>query len=186
MSNDQFYRWVIYLLLGLTTLLTSCTTNVTDNQPVTTEEIPNTTEEIPKNTQFTCELINGQYTVMYTPEGQSVYTSDWLTLKPEASDFFGDAWSPQKRCQTISQRLELYRHDGFLQLRASTENGYDIVCMTTEQNPNCRIVFTLAPSEDAVLMVEQIVENHNTSYWLANMALFSVIMAFMIELNNSD
>jgi|GEM_PF-4065847 len=170
---------VIYLLLGLVALLSSCSTNVNDNDFATTSEIPNDTE-------FTCQVINEQYTVMYTPEGQSFYSSAWLTLQPKASEFFGDPWIPQKRCQDISQRLELYRPDGLLELSTSKKNGYDIVCMITENNPECRIVFTLLPGEDAALTIEQILENHNVTYWFANMTLFSVMMAFLIELNNSN
>jgi len=169
---------IIFLFITLAALLNSCSTNVIDSEAATPEEAP-------IDTEFTCKLIDEQYTVMYSPAGQSLYSSAWLTLKPEASDFFGDPWMPQKRCQDISQRLELYRPDGFLELSTSETNGYDFVCMTTEKNPNCRIVYTLTPSEDPVLLIEQIQENQTVTYWFANMALFSVMIAFLIEMNNS-
>jgi len=58
----------------------------------------------------------------------------------------GDGWTSERRCNEISQRLESYRPDGLIELR-DVENNYNTV-VTTENDPSCRIVFTVPPGQD--------------------------------------
>jgi len=57
----------------------------------------------------------------------------------------GDGWTSERRCTEISQRLGPYRPDGLIELRTDVENNYNTVCVTTENDPSCRIVFTVPP-----------------------------------------
>jgi hypothetical protein len=104
--------------------------------------------------RFTCQMHNGQYTVMYTPESQSGQAYAWAVPGD-----MGSNWPAQRRCSEISARLESYRPDGLLELQTSIENGYNVVCVTTEEVPNCRIVFTVPAGQDPMATRDQVFEN---------------------------
>jgi hypothetical protein len=72
----------------------------------------------------------------------------------------GGGWTPERRCETISERLEEYRPDGLVELRTDIENGYNTVCATTEENlDTCRIVFTVPPGQDPVATRDAVFSN---------------------------
>ncbi|NJL85336.1 MAG: hypothetical protein HC886_04175 [Leptolyngbyaceae cyanobacterium SM1_1_3] len=104
--------------------------------------------------RFECQVNNGQYTVMYRPTTQPDQAYPWAV--PE--DMGGD-WPAEHRCDVISERLEFYRPDGLLELRTDRLNGYNIVCVTTEQDNTCRIVFTVPPGQDAVVTRDRVFDN---------------------------
>jgi hypothetical protein len=107
-----------------------------------------------KRTRFTCDYSNGQYTVMYHPESRPGEAYPWAT--PRA---LGDGWTPQRRCEAISQRLESYRPDGLVELRTAVQNRQNVICATTEQVPSCRIVLTVPPGKNAEVVRDQIFQN---------------------------
>ncbi|MFP4007486.1 MAG: COP23 domain-containing protein [Spirulinaceae cyanobacterium] len=123
-------------------------------QSSTSEAEPDVVIEAEDSPRFTCEYINGEYTVMYYPENQANQAYPWAT--PTA---LGGGWTPQKRCETISQRLESYRPDGMQEMRTSIENNYDVVCVTTQADPSCRIVFTVPPGQDPEITRDRVFEN---------------------------
>lgn len=123
----------------------STSTDSTDNRS------PSTTATTPR---FTCEMTNGQYTVMYHPESQPGQAYNWAT--PSA---MGGGWTPEMRCREISRRLEAYRPDGLLEMRTGTENGYPIVCVTTQQTPTCRIVLTVPEGQDPTITRDRVFQN---------------------------
>ncbi|HEY9888486.1 MAG TPA: COP23 domain-containing protein, partial [Candidatus Obscuribacterales bacterium] len=104
--------------------------------------------------RFTCQLENGQYTVMYAPKSEPGAMYAWAT--PED---MGSAWPAERRCTEISRRLESYRPDGLLELQTGMENGYNTVCVTTEAVPSCRIVFTVPPGQDPVITRDRVFDN---------------------------
>ncbi|MCU0524795.1 MAG: COP23 domain-containing protein [Elainella sp. Prado103] len=117
----------------------------------------NPTRQTPQNTdqiRFSCQVVNGQYTVMYNPQSQPGQYYPWAT--PTA---LGGGWSPERRCNEISRRLESYRPDGLLELRTGQENGYNTVCVTTEDVATCRIVLTVPPGQDPVAIRDRIFNN---------------------------
>ncbi len=71
----------------------------------------------------------------------------------------GSTWNSTRRCGEISRRLESYRSDGLEELRISVENRSNIVCVTTERNPNCRIVFTVPSRQDPVAVRDRVFRN---------------------------
>jgi hypothetical protein len=71
----------------------------------------------------------------------------------------GSAWPAERRCATISDRLEQYRPDGLLALETAVENGYNTVCVTTEAVPGCRIVFTVPSGQDAAITRDRVFDN---------------------------
>lgn len=104
--------------------------------------------------RFTCQLVNGAYTVMYQPESQPGRTYAWAT--PTA---LGGGWGEERRCNEISRRLEFYRPDGLLELQTGIENEYDVVCATSQKDPACRIVFTVPPGQDPQITRDRVFEN---------------------------
>lgn len=106
------------------------------------------------NVRFTCEVKNGQYTVMYHPESQPGQAYAWAN--PTA---LGSGWTPERRCNEISRRLESYRPDGLQEMKTGVENGYNIVCVTTQKAPGCRIVLTVPPGQDPVLTRDRVFQN---------------------------
>jgi hypothetical protein len=111
-------------------------------------------EDVQSDTRFSCEYINGQYTVMYHPEDQ--YGDGYPWAVPSA---MGGGWTAQNRCAAISERLESYRPDGLLELRTGIENNYDVVCATTQQNSECRIVFTVPPGQNPIVTRDRVFDN---------------------------
>lgn len=105
-------------------------------------------------TRFACEVQNGQYTVTYQPRSQPGKVYPWATPSP-----LGGGWSSEARCMEISRRLEMYRPDGLLEMTTAIENGYNTVCVTTQKNSACRIVFTVPPGQDPKLTRDRVFDN---------------------------
>jgi Circadian oscillating protein COP23 len=104
--------------------------------------------------RFTCQYYNGQYVVMYQPESQPGQFFPWAS--PQT---LGGGWDTQKRCDTIAQRLESYRPDGLVELQTAVENRQNIVCVTTEAKPFCRIVLTVPPGKDPNTVRNSVFQN---------------------------
>ncbi|MDF5708928.1 MAG: COP23 domain-containing protein [Nostoc sp. S4] len=109
-------------------------------------------------TRFTCQTYNGQYTVMYQPQSQPGQYFPWATPAT-----LGGGWDAQKRCVAIANRLEQYRPDGLQELQTSVENNENIVCVTTQANPSCRIVLTVPPGKDPYTIRNSIFQNLTTA-----------------------
>ena len=112
----------------------------------------------PPDARFTCEFENGEYVVKYHPLSQPGESYAWA--RPTE---LGGGWTEDRRCYEISRRLESYRPDGLVEMRTSVENGYDIVCVTTEANPSCRIVFTVPPGQDPIVTRDRVFSNLTTA-----------------------
>ncbi len=104
--------------------------------------------------RFFCQVWNGQFTVMYSPESRSGEVFPWAIPKD-----LGNGWVAEKRCNEISRRLEEYRPDGLNELSTSTENGLNTVCATTQSNSKCRIVFTVPPGQDPLITRNSVFQN---------------------------
>lgn len=111
------------------------------------------TDPVADDVRFSCQSVNGEYTVMYHPQGEGQQYA-WAT--PTA---LGGGWTPERRCQEISRRLESYRPDGLLELGTDVENGYDVICVTTQANNSCRIVLTVPPGQDPRQTRDLVFEN---------------------------
>lgn len=109
-------------------------------------------------TRFSCQNYNGRYTVMYQPESRPGQFFAWA-----APQLLGGGWSPESRCQAIAQRLELYRPDGLQELRTGRENNENIICVTTDANPGCRIVLTVPRDKNPNTILSSIFSNLETA-----------------------
>jgi Circadian oscillating protein COP23 len=117
---------------------------------------PSSAPEAPaaEQARFVCQTNNGQPTVMYLPQSQQNQGYAWAV--PED---MGSAWPAERRCQEISRRLEQYRPDGLVEMQTGLENGYNTVCVTTQQVPSCRIVFTVPTGQDPLVTRDRVFEN---------------------------
>lgn len=104
--------------------------------------------------RFTCQMMNGQYTVMYHPESQKGQSYQWAN--PTG---LGGGWTAERRCNEISRRLEFYRPDGLQEMKTAMENGYNTVCVTTQKVPGCRIVLTVPPGQDPIATRDRVFQN---------------------------
>jgi len=104
--------------------------------------------------RFSCELLNGQSTVMYHPASQPNQSYPWAIPST-----LGGGWNSERRCNEISQRLESYRPDGLLELRTAVENNYNVICVTTQTDPACRIVLTVPPGQDPRSTRDRVFQN---------------------------
>jgi Circadian oscillating protein COP23 len=104
--------------------------------------------------RFACQVQASRYTVMYQPETQTGQAYPWAV-----PGNMGGGWSADRRCAEISARLERYRPDGLVEMRTSVENGYNTVCVTTDKDPSCRIVFTVPNNQDPVATRDRVFEN---------------------------
>ncbi|MCC0176030.1 COP23 domain-containing protein [Waterburya agarophytonicola K14] len=108
-----------------------------------------------RDTRFSCQLVNGEYTVMYSPESQPERSYPWAIPSE-----LGGGWTPQKRCDAITERFEEYRGEGLLELATGTENGYDTICVTTNLDPSdCKLILTVPPGQDPQLTRDLIFDN---------------------------
>jgi hypothetical protein len=124
------------------------------NSGSTGTNIP-TTGGVPLNAvRFSCQTSNGRATVMYQPESQAGKYYAWAVPQQ-----MGGGWTPERRCQEISARLELYRPDGLVEMQTGIENGYNTVCVTTDKMPSCRIVFTVPRGQDPVATRDGVFQN---------------------------
>lgn len=128
--------------------------SVSGVEPVPTSPPPTPPTPTVLQSSFSCQLNQGQYTVMYHPRSQPGQVYPWA-LPGE----MGGGWSPQRRCEEISRRLEFYRPDGLIALEIGRENGYDILCVTTEKIPTCRIVLTVPIGQDPSQIRDRVFQN---------------------------
>lgn len=147
------------LLLGSPALAqTDSTSSPANSGDAPTDPQSTTITTPPSDARFSCEVNGGDYTVMYRPQSQPGQAYAWA--QPTA---LGGGWSADRRCAEISRRLEFYRPDGLVEMRTSVENGYDIICVTTEADPTCRIVLTVPPGQDPIITRDRVFGNLTTA-----------------------
>jgi hypothetical protein len=132
----------------------SSATQLQDSTTLAQNPEDQTESETNSEPRFTCQFINGDYTVMYHPESKPGQAYPWAV--PSA---MGGGWTPELRCNEISRRLEFYRPDGLLEMQTSVENNYDTICVTTQLNSDCRIVLTVPPNQDPEITRNLVFEN---------------------------
>jgi len=126
--------------------------------PIDTSTGTTTSPSVNSATRFSCQSYNNQYTVMYQPQSQPGQYFAWAA--PAA---LGGGWNSQLRCQTIASRLESYRQDGLQELQTGVENSENIVCVTTEADPTCRIVLTVPRDKDPYVVRNSVFQNLTTA-----------------------
>lgn len=129
--------------------------NTDSAEDVDSADSPGSVDPLADNARFECQVYERQFTVMYLPESQPGQAYPWAVPGD-----MGGGWSAERRCYEISDRLERYRPEGLSELSTGIENGYDIVCAKTDQNPNlCQIILTVPPGQDSLVTRDRVFEN---------------------------
>lgn len=147
MSKLKFWSWAIILVGGM---LTASSAGAQYGPPTPQTSVPSGGTQA----RFMCESIDSQYTVTYHPVDRPGERYPWAVPST-----MGNNWNAAKRCTEIARRLEEYRRDGLKELRTEIQNRYDIVCVTSERNSDCRIVFTVPTGKDAIATRDSVFRN---------------------------
>lgn len=92
------------------------------------------------STTFVCGTSQGvPATMARTPRG------DVPVIRWVSSYFSGSGWTPERRCQEVSQRFESYNQTGALNyLTTGEENNLPVICVTDRKGGSCHgTLFTL-------------------------------------------
>lgn len=67
-----------------------------------------------------------------------------------STQFANSGYTPQKRCQIVSQKFQQYNNDGTLKyLTTGWKNGNSVVCVASYQGGSCSgVLFTLKPGQN--------------------------------------
>jgi hypothetical protein len=139
----------IWLWAILGAMLTTATAGAQVGPPTPKTSVPSGGAQA----RFMCESFNNQSIVTYHPVDRPGDKYPWAVPTTMG------AWDASKRCTEIARRLEDYRKDGLQELRTDVKNNYDTVCVTTEKNSECRIVFTVPKGQDAIATRDSVFSN---------------------------
>jgi hypothetical protein len=129
--------------------------NSTNTQTSTnTQKNGQTTVVTSGSARFACENVSGQLTVIYRPQSRQNEAYPWAVPGD-----MGATWNSQRRCGEIARRLESYRTDGLQELRTGIQNQQNVVCVTTEKDQSCRIVFTVPSQQDPIITRDRVFRN---------------------------
>jgi Circadian oscillating protein COP23 len=142
-----YLKILSWAILGA--MLTSTTAGAQVGPPTPKTSVPSGGAQA----RFMCESFNNQYMVTYHPVDRPGDKYPWAVPTTMGT------WDANKRCTEIARRLEDYRKDGLQELRTDAKNGYDTVCVTTEKNSECRIVFTVPKGQDAIATRDSVFSN---------------------------
>jgi hypothetical protein len=137
----------LWAILGA--MLTTATAGAQVGPPTPKTSVPSGGAQA----RFMCESFNNQSIVTYHPIDRPGDKYPWAVPTTMG------AWDASKRCTEIARRLEDYRKDGLQELRTDVKNNYDTVCVTTEKNSECRIVFTVPKGQDAIATRDSVFSN---------------------------
>ena len=157
-NRDRLSRTLLLTGTILSAIATAALPGYAQIPPPPLPDVESQGQETPEPTEdprFECQIVDGQYIVMYLPENQPDRAYKWATPTR-----MGGGWTAEKRCFAISDRLESYRPEGLVELQVGMENGYDVVCATTEQSPGqCKIVFTVPRGQNPVVTRDRVFDN---------------------------
>jgi hypothetical protein len=113
-----------------------------------------------RETQFFCDSWEGSpATIARTPSGE-VPVIRWI------DDSWGSEYTPQKRCELVSEKFQKYHSEGTLKyMTTGIENGQKVVCVAQTEGGSCkgRSLFTLKPDANPGQTLEKLMNVRNRS-----------------------
>lgn len=104
---------------------------------------------------FSCAIKNGVPTTVAQSSRPDIPVIRWV------SDF-GDevGYTPQKRCEEVSNRFQQYYNQGVLNfVTTGRQNNQNIVCVSSEKGGACQgLLFTLKPNDNPSNVIQQMFE----------------------------
>jgi hypothetical protein len=116
---------------------------------------------------FTGTAAKAQSSVFYCGTDEGIPTTMASTSQDEVpvirwvSDHFANSgWTPQARCEEVSQRFQTYHQDGSLKfLTTGRMNGQPVVCTADRQGGGCiALLFTLKPTSNPGATLQQLID----------------------------
>ncbi len=128
------------------TTLTALTTTTIINQP-----------SYANGNKFFCTKSNGvPVTMVSTSRGNEPFIR-WVV-----KDFSPSGFTPQRRCEVVSGRLQRYYDNGTLYITSRNNlNGYPVLCVADRQGGSCpdeNLLVTLKPGTDTGRVLKQILD----------------------------
>jgi hypothetical protein len=105
-------------------------------------------------TSFTCQISAGlPTTIASTDTSTTVSVIRWTS-----NAFDGAGWTPERRCQEVSQRFETYRRQNRLTyITTGRINGLPVICTTASDGGACDgLLYTLKPGQDPTLALQRL------------------------------
>jgi hypothetical protein len=108
--------------------------------------------------KFFCGTSDGIPATMASTSRGPVPVIRWVSSLAEGE------YSPQTRCQSVSERFQRYYEAGQLNyLTTGTENGSDIICVTVDRGGDCAgTLFTLKPGSSPEQTLKQLFGAQNS------------------------
>ncbi|HAC66233.1 MAG TPA: hypothetical protein DCF68_22535 [Cyanothece sp. UBA12306] len=132
----------------------------TSTQPILKTTISNLSAQKSNGVKFICrkghdlQTNKPQYTTYaWTPEGKRAVIR-WVKKWHNST-----VWTPQSRCQTVSQRFQEAYDNGSLKYIANGwKNNQAVVCTARERGADCAtILMTLRPEDDPIAITKDVV-----------------------------
>ena len=110
-----------------------------------------TLQSAPAQARATSEFFCGQSQGIPTTMARTA-KGDVAVIRFKSEHFSSTGWTPQRRCEEVSQRFNRFNQAGTLQfLTTGRMNGYNVVCVATERGGSCledSLLFTLRPGRN--------------------------------------
>ena len=97
---------------------------------------------------FSCDRTGDTPTTIYqSKQGNPEPWIQWVS-----DHFAGSGWTPDLRCQEVSDRLETYRQNKKLRyVTLGTVNSQSVICVASKNQGPCEgIIYTLKPGQDGI------------------------------------
>jgi Circadian oscillating protein COP23 len=130
---------IVGILLGTGISLVTISTAQSQTNPSQTN---------PTQTGFSCNTSEDVPTTVY--KNKQGIQEPWIKW---SSDYFSDSgWTPQSRCQEVSNRLENYRRNNQLKyVTLGTVKNQTVICVANaKQAPCAGVIYTLKPGQNAI------------------------------------
>lgn len=102
----------------------------------------------PGQSGFWCAMSSGAPATLYQNRQGAV--EPWIYWTSDA--FSGSGYTPERRCQEVSSRLETYRRNRQLQfITVGRMNNQNVICTASQVNGRCeKLIYTLKAGQDPI------------------------------------
>ncbi|WP_144051455.1 COP23 domain-containing protein [Geminocystis herdmanii] len=115
----------------------------------------------PSSHTFACANVQGTPATVARRGTEQVTMIRWS----KNDGYFGDGWTPQKRCEHVSTKFQEYAQQGNLRyITHGVKNGYPIICVAKTEGGNCVWqLFTLRKSDNPRQKVSRLLDRNSIS-----------------------
>jgi len=113
----------------------------------------------PQATSFICNTSDGVPTTSAVTASGQVPVIRWTS-----TTFSNAGWSPERRCQEVSTRFNVYKQKGMLEyITTGRMNSLPVICVTRTEGGGCDgLLYTLKPGQDATRTLKKLFDIRTT------------------------